>query len=266
MWLRRQTVLSVAAVLAVSLAACGEDSRDRVDDYVKDANAVQKESTPEFKRANTAYVDFVKGKLPAASAALAFERSELTMKKARDKVAALKAPDEARRLQRRLLVLFDRNLALARETTKLAFYQQGSDTALKPLDRSSKKMAKTLGGASDAGAQAAAVSRYAKTLGVTVRRLEGLAPPPLLVPAQRDLIRRLDDTRRSAAQLAGALRDANAAAVAANVTKLRAATTRRPRRDLLARSVAAYNRRYRAVAKASAAVQREHQRLDRSLD
>ncbi len=258
--------MTVAAVALVGLAGCGESARDRVDDYVKEANEAQRQSNPAFKRANKAYADLLSGKSKNPQKTIAdTAAAEAEIKRARTRLAALAPPAEAERLHRRLLAYYDANGVLAHETTELANYQRRADAAIAPLGRSTKTL-RRLSSIPDAGGQAAVLRGYTASVRSGLKKLRVLSPPPVLRPAHRNLTRRLQATQLSAGRLVSALSAADAAGVAENVNELRAATGSQQRPSVLRRSIRSYNRRYRDIVKALAAVRREQNKLDRDLD
>src|SRR5713101_8140611 len=108
--MRRGVVLALLLALPASLTACGSSARDKVNEYIKAANAIQDRAAPEFARANAAYKQFSQNKL-----------------------ANLHPPAQAKTLHRLLLHLFDLNIELAHETTLMGEYVPAATEATKPL-------------------------------------------------------------------------------------------------------------------------------------
>jgi hypothetical protein len=104
---------------SAALAGCGggDSTRDRVDAYLKAATGLQQEAKPRFTAANEAYVAFARDELEPQAAIARFERAETDIAAARDDLAELEPPVEARRLHSRLVLFYDQNLAFARATT-----------------------------------------------------------------------------------------------------------------------------------------------------
>src|SRR5919198_1147137 len=119
--MRRGVVFASVLALAGAFAGCGSSARDRVNDYIKAANAIQERAAPEFARANAAYTRFSADKL-AKRAPADLERAEAAIRDTREQLARLHPPSEARRLHRLLLHLFDLNIGLAHETTLMGEY------------------------------------------------------------------------------------------------------------------------------------------------
>lgn len=261
-------LLVLGWLLAVTLiAGCGGGSgRERVRDYLAEVNGVQRKSAPAFSRANRAYADFSAGKLRSGATSLAIARAERSMQSARTRLSRLDPPQEAAELHRRLLRVYDANLRLARETTELARYLPAASAALRPLRRINGQLRRELGSARGAADQGGALAHYADSLGTVLERLRHLRVPPVLASSDRDRVRRLRSTRSLAVRLRVALERRNVKGVARLLLRFRRATDPQTEREALdARSLGAYNRRYRAVGRATAAAQREHARLERSL-
>ena len=251
------------------LAGCGggDSARDRVDGYIKDANAVQARFGDDFERANQAYVAFSREELAGDRAVAALAGAEAAMADARGDLAELTPPQDARRLHDRLLELFDRNLDFARETKALASYQQGSATALAPLSAVDERLGRELRRTGSPQRQVRALVRFRAGLDRALRGLGGLDVPRVLAPPHAGQVRRLRETRDLARRLEQALRDQAARRVALLVEEFREnggvpSTNKR----LARRAIARYNRRYRALSEAYQDLFRENARLDESLD
>jgi hypothetical protein len=260
--------LAGAAVLlsCAGLTACGGDStRDRVADYVKQANQVQESAAPAFRRANRGYVRFARGTLPTGRAPRELAAAERTIAAARRRLAALEPPAPARALHRDLLRVFDLDLGLAHETTQLARYAPARARAVRPLAGAARGLARGLGRSAAPADQAAVLARYARRIGGVVRRLRPLRPPPVTAAAHRALVRRLDSTARLANRLRRAVaRRDNRVAARLLVAFRRVTSSSTGSRGVTRAAVAAYGRRRLAIGHAVAAANRELARLDRT--
>jgi hypothetical protein len=256
-------------LLAAGLTACGGshsgDARTRVNDYVRRADAVERRYAPEFKRANTAYVAFAKGKLASHAAVVRLARAQRAIGAARRELAALRPPAEAEGLRARLLRYLDMNAAFARQTTRLAAYQRRSPALLGPINAANAKLRTGLKSAVTA-TQAGALLGFAATLRRTEGEMRRLSVPAVLRPAQDAQLRRLTTTRALAGRLRGALLAGDARSVARLLLRFRRnATSTGTSRKAAARAIDAYNRRFHLLTRAYADVRREQARLDRSL-
>lgn len=259
-------VFAVAAAALLVLAGCGGSSdRDEVDRFVKDANAIQERSAPAFNRANRAYVSFSKGKLAPAKAKSQLAAAEQTMRDTRDAVAALDAPPKAKELQRRLVALYDADAALAHESTLLATFVPASAAALQPLPAIGRRLTRDLRRARTPAQQMTALRSYTRRVARVIKRLQPLEPPPLLLERHHREIAHLSGVRRLALRLVDALGRQDSRSVASLLLRFRKLNARSGTGSVPADALAAYNRRYVGVRRASQAVERERARLERTL-
>ena len=267
----RLVALSALAAAALILPACSsgkDDERDDVNRYLRDANAVQREAAPRFRRANEAYLDFSRGDLAPREARKQLTAAERSIRDTRDELAQLDPPAPARELHGLLLALFDADADFARESTMLARYIPASSSALKPLSRLGRALRRGLGGEAQSPArQARALTAYAAGVGRVVDRLRPLKPPPVLFERHNREIRRLDEVRSLARRLSGALRAADSRAVARLLLRFRRASASAPDADAAdAAGLRAYNRRYLDVRRAQQAVARERAKVVKSFE
>jgi hypothetical protein len=248
------------------VAGCGgSDEREQVSQFVKDANAIQERSGPAFDRANRAYVSFSKGELSTASAKTQLAAAEQAMRRTRDDIAALDPPSQAKELQRRLVVLYDADAALAHESTLLAAFVPASATAMKPLPAIGRRLTRGLRSARTAPQQMAALRAYASSVRKVIRRLQPLKPPPLLLERHHGQVEHLTQVRALALRLVHALGHQDSPAVARLLLRFRKLNSESISAPLPPGALAAYNRRYLGVRRALQAVERERARLERTL-
>lgn len=258
-----------ALLSTVALSGCGssDSPRERVDAYLRQATALQQEESPKFKTANEAYVAFARDELKPDEAVARLEQAEKDIAGARDRLAELSPPAEARRLHSRLVRFYDQNYAFARSTTVLARYVPGAEAALEPLDGVNSRLQKSLGKARTPKSQASALGRYVDAMNAIIRDLRDPKPPFVLRPTHMDQVNRLRRTRDVADDLRAALLGQDAKRVAGTLRRFRRTVAQRaPRRRLAAQAITQYNRRYRDLSRASADIRREEARLDRALD
>jgi hypothetical protein len=253
--------------MAAGIGACGGggDARGQVNDYVRQANAIQHRYAPDFKRADSAYVALARGDLTARRAVMQLTSAERAIAAARRQVQALPAPADARALRARLLRYLDMNVAFAHQINLLADYQWRSPTVLRGLARANARLRTGMRATTPAG-QAAALQDFAATLRRTVRGLRALRVPRVLRPVHDQQLRRLETTGALAGQLQRALLAGDAGQVTVLLARFRT-TNASPRsaRSKAIRAIDQYNRRFRLLARAYSDVRREQVRLDRSL-
>jgi hypothetical protein len=258
----RGVVLAVVLALPGALGACGSNARDRVNDYVKDANAIQEKAAPEFARADAAYKSFSKDKL-AKSAPADLERAEAAIRDTRTKLAALHPPAEARRLHTLLLRVFDLNIGLAHETTLMGEYLPAANEATKPLKDINARLGRGLKSAKVAD-QTRTLGTYRGELRKVVRALQKLDPPPLLAALHADQVSRLQSTMTLAAQLRSALKAGDQQRVSDLLIRFRSLNSLTGT-GISHQALVAYEERQQDVSRASQALQREQNRLAATL-
>jgi hypothetical protein len=263
---RRAALVACALASALALSACGETARDRITRYIEDANRIQRQSEPQFRRANDAYARFSRTQRDATALVRDLTAAERSIRSTRARIAQLRPPADAAVLHRRLLRVFDANAAMASETRRLARYLPVAERVVAPLGQVSARLRRRLTAASGPVAQSRALRLYAASLGEMLSNLRRLQPPPILVSTHRGQITRLSAARRLARRLRTALVEQDAKRVARLLLRFRRLDARRSReRSLVSRSIRAYNRRYRAIAKTVQDAQRERSRLERAL-
>ena len=265
-------VAAALAVVAVALTGCGgggSDRRDAVDAYVREANTVQNglrrplidvaHATREF---GTSASDLEKERPRLVTAT----RTLATLQR---RLERLDPPPDARRLHRLLLRLVSTERALTEELRRVVVVLPELDVASRPVAAAGKRLQTELGAAKTGPAQAAALERYRAALAVPLGKVRAVEAPPLLEPLRATQIATLVRLRRTAAELAVALRTRRGGDVTRLVADFQAAArtpeTLAAQRARIA-AIEAYNKRVEGVAKLAAAVQRERDRLDRDLD
>jgi hypothetical protein len=273
----RLAAVALALVAASLLAACGgDDPRARVEQYILDANAVQKRAEPAFKRANEAYVEFSRRGAPddvakpegaATGKPEEIAAAERAIRATRARIARLRPPSEAAALHRKLLRVYDVNAAMAHETTVLARYLPAAEKAVAPLGDISKRLRTRLAGAPNPENQARSLRAYFLSLDLLIARLHRLDVPPVLAPTHRAQVTRLTSARLLAKRLRAAIEAQDAKRVARLLVEFRQLNARRDReRRLTARAIRGYTRRYRAITTVVQDAQRERLRLERKYD
>ena len=258
-------------VVALALAGCGgkselEKRREAVDAYVRGEQTVLQRAQPGFRRANEAYVAYAQGRLAPGEVGRRMREAERTIRDARDGVAELDPPADARALHERVMRYLDLNVGLARETRVLAAYVPAAERAVGPLPRVNRRLESRLAAAGDSGDQSRALRRFSAAIAAIARDLRDLDVPPVLAPAHDDQVRRLAATRRLGDRLRRALVAQDAERVARLLRRFRSAASGGGGADRLTdRALGAYARRLRGLTRAQAAVQREQERLQARL-
>ena len=265
---RVATAVLVGLALA-SLAACGgggDNARKRVEQYIEQVSAVQQRTNASMVRANQTYAGFARGQMRNAAGRKRLVMAEKSIRAARDQLAALRPPADARTLHTRLLHYYDDSADLAYETTLLARYEPAAQSALRSLPRLNRRLRSDLA-AGKARDQVSALGAYTRGLDGVLRRLRALHPPPILLAAHNDQVARVARTRRLAGELRSALRVQNAPAIAKLLQRFRQAGGKSSPdvQRLSGQAVQAYDKRLRVLLTDAAAVERERRRLDANL-
>ena len=270
--MRRVVTAALAGTAALAAGAglatgCGggdaaQDDRARVEGYVERANVVQRRAQPRIDAANATYEAWAKRTLKGAEAELALRQAELDLAGVEQELAALRPPEPARELHRRLLRTYELRIGLAAETRAMAGYVPRAERALAGLNRVRTRLRDRLRDARTAPQQVAALTAYGARLAAVQARLERLEVPPVLTPTHRSQVARLRETRALATRLARAIARKDAARVAKLLRVFRQAGGPDPVGDRLAEgAIAAYQQRVARVGLATGAVQREQARL-----
>jgi hypothetical protein len=252
-------------VLAQTACGGGDSRRKQVEQFVQDANAVETRSGPAFKQANRTFEDFSRGRLAARDAQVRLAAAERAMRRTRDDLAALKAPKDARELQRRLVSLYDADASLAHESTLLARFVPASAQAMSPLSAIGRDLTRDLRRAATTPGQIAALRTYAARVQGVIKRLQPLHPPPLLFDRHHRQVQHLVDVRSLSLRLVAALRVQNRQQVARLLLRFRKINSQRSSTPLAAGALDAYKRRYLGIRRKLQSVERERARLERTL-
>ena len=266
--MRRTTGRARAAALVLAAAAAsgcgGGGEKDDVNDYIREANGVQREAGPDLRRANRAYRAFSQGKIEDAKALLETRRAEQALRDARADLARLEPPPAARELHSRLLRVFDLNADFAQETTLLAAYVPAAAEVLAPLQPITARLQRRLRAAGQPRAQAAALRGYRQAVNRQLTRLRRLDPPPILAETDQTQKNRLQAAGLLAARLEDAVLDRDARRVARLLLRFRRIGAGQTS-GLSEAELTAYNARYRRITDAAIALERERQRLVREV-
>lgn len=264
--MRSLAIVVGALVAAGALGACGASERDRVGAYIDEVNAVQRRAQPAFERADDMYRRFSERKLSPIAATHELGEAQRALATTRRQLAVLIPPAAAAVLHRRMLRVFDLNVAMAREATQLARYLPAASDALEPMGKISARLRRRLAATSSPERQTRALQRYAEDLSGRLLVLRKLRPPPILAPSHRAQIRRLSAARTLSHRLRAALRARDSQRVARLLLRFRALNRDRSQERIVSdRAVRAYRDRLRALTTATQDAQRERNRLERDL-
>jgi hypothetical protein len=259
------------AALGLALAALGgcgggDEQRDPVALYIDRANATQRESAGALEEADATYRAIATGQLSPEEATRRTATAVAAVEDARAKVAAVAAPAAAAELRHRLLVVYDRDLDMARQTSRLVRYEPALAKVLARQASAGRRLRAALRSGAGSARQAAGLRRYAADLAGIVRALDVLRPPRVARLAHRTRLRRLATARRLATGLASALRRDDRAATASLLERFRAAQEGADAAASGTRgaSLRSYRRHLQRLGEARAAVQAELRHLQRA--
>ena len=258
-------------VVVVCAAGCGsqeeETPRTAVAAYIERANAVQRRAAPAVRQAGAVYAEQAGGRSAPARQLRELSRAEAALEGTREELAALSPPTEARRLHGLLLRVLDLDVALTRQTVRLASYAQDAPRILRPLGPAGRRLSRRLGRQDAPDEQAASIGSYVGTLDRMLRGLGRLEVPSVLRPTHEDQIRRLEGTRSLARQLRRAAAAADAGRLARLVLRFSEAgsTTPLEERQLAKRGLAGYAAQLRRLESARGRLVREQIRLNREI-
>jgi hypothetical protein len=256
-------------VAALVLSGCGssetDERRDAVNDYLDRVDDIQRRFAPSFALANQAYRDFAKAK-PTPRQMERLRGAEVSILAARDALRKLDPPEDAQRLHRDLIALYNVNASIGLEVITLQEFLPGVRKVLTDLGRVNRSYRDDLGSSSTAGTQAEALDGYSNAVAGVVRRFKRLAAPPALRPWQDAQIKRLEDVVQTGRDLATALRAGDASAVQALIKRFRFLLARQPNvSQAQHNAVKAYNERLVGISKLQGKIAAEHQRLQNLL-
>jgi hypothetical protein len=257
-------------LLSVVVASgCGnsakEKRRDAVNDYLDRIERVQQRYAPSFALANEAYRDFSKGKVGKRQ----LERlkgAEVSILAARNAVQAVQPPEDARKLHRDLVRLYDLNAQLGLEVITLQQFLPGVRKTLSGLARVNARYRNNLATTTSSGEQAAALDGYAAAIAGVNRELSRVPAPTALRPWQRSQVARLRQIAETGTTLAAALRAGDRAAVDALIKRFRFLLAHQPNVTQAQHdAVKAYDDRLIGLTKLQGSIAAERQRLQNIL-
>ncbi len=261
------TAVLVIVVFAAGCGSQGETKRSGVAAYIERANALQERAAPAVRQASAVYAEQAEGRLAPKRQLRELRGAQDALAGIRGELGTLSPPPEARTLHGLLLRVVDLDVALTRQTVRLASYAQGAPRVLRPLGPAGRRLGRRLSGRDAPDEQAAAIGAYVATLDRTLRGLERLEVPAVLRPTHEDQVRRLERTRTLARQLRRAAAAADAKRLARGLIRFARAggTTRMEERKLAKRGLASYAAQLRRLRSAQGRLAREQFRLNREI-
>jgi hypothetical protein len=265
---RRFALVPLLAVALVA-AGCGKSEKskrhDAVDAYFGQLNAVRTHYAPAFAHANTALQRYAHG--PVDERTLRDLRAAArTLDAAERRVRGIAAPPDALPVRRAVVHLYELEAALAHEVVNTAAFSPLAAKAIAPLKPATLEFNQHVRTDRSGSAQASALATYAAKLLLTAKRLQALAPPPVLVPWRNEQRSRLRSTAATCARLAEALRAHDAVATRALTRRLRAQLSQRLGVTTAQQAaVRAFNARLNEVVAASRAVDKQRSAVEQKL-
>ena len=265
--LRRSIVLVLAAAFLV--AGCGGSSRrEDVASYVERVNSIQislRQPLGELAQANREFSLEIPALIRARPR---LAKSEAAVRKLDGRLRELDPPPDARRLHELLLRLVASEVTLTHELWQTSIYLPELQVAIKPLSPAAKRLRNGLAGGKNGEVQAKALDAYGAAVGAVSTRIRSLEPPALLAPVQQAQLQTLARVGNAAAALATALRRKDAAAVQRLARRFQEASLSGDSISAQQARIAGikgYNSRVKALRSLAASVQRERDRLQKTL-
>lgn len=258
-------IAALAVVAALGFVDRGETRRDVVATYLMQLNRVEAGLSVELARVERAYRSF--GSTPAALAAQQPElaRAERTTARLERQVAALRPPEEARRLHALFLDLVARQAGIAAEVAGFARYFPAFASATTPLQPAIARLGRAVSAAESGDEQARAFEAYAAVVRRVAARVKALEPPATFGAMQRAQVEQLRRVAALSARAATALRDDRAQDSARTIERLAAELTATSVVQAQREAAQGYNRRLRGIGRVVQLIDRERNRLDREL-
>ena len=301
---RRTVALGVAAAGAVAAAvivtltnhsAGPSRQRTSVTGYITRVNALQQRMQTPLAHVLTAYRDFTRPKAKTRDSAGELRRAEGTLRQLGDRIAAIEAPPEAKKLRALLLKLVATERGVTHEVDELATFAPRYSALLAQVRKAGVKLGNSLAStniprphqlrgtaaqiaaaqrqyaAEAAGAaahQADAIAAYDAAVRAALGRLQRLTAPPAFLPAFRAQLEAFKVSASTGDALAAELRKRDRSQVA--VVGRRFTASARIAQSLAVQkaeiaAIKAYNRRAREISAAAGNVQSEVDRLNRTL-
>ena len=268
--MRTRTLLAALTVVVLA-AGCGggqQKSREDVAKYIVHLNTIQVGLKAPSATIVSASRRLAEPDADRASLEAQFRKAARQIDTARERLAAVPAPVEARKLRSLLLELARRQAALSNELADLAAFLPAFEKALRPLAPAGRKLEKALATKGTFESKAAAFTAYRQTLATVLTRLRGIHAPPVSRPSYTSEINAVAQTHARAGAIAKALRAKRVAQLTPLLRRFDEATL--STQSLAAQrarisAVRAYNARVRGLDVLVTRIGAERDRLQRTL-
>jgi predicted metal-dependent hydrolase len=265
---RRVAVLPLLAALLAAGCGDGGGRREDVASYIERVNSIQLSMRQPLVALAQATREFSLNNAALRRARPRLAKSERAIHTLDRRLRELDPPPEAQRLHKRLLQLVTAEAALTRELRQTTVYLPQLQTAVKPLTPAGRNLRRALASAKNGQQQAKALDEYQTVLELTMGRLRALDPPALLAGVHRAQYQTLQRVDTAAAALAAALRRKDAAALPKRIHNFQQASLSgdsvSAQRARIA-GIQGYNARVKELRKIARDVQRERDRLQKTL-
>lgn len=269
----RGRLVIVAVATAVLAAGCGHSHHAAIADYITRVNDVEQGMAGPLQQVTRVNQSFAKSQSnPKVQVELAI--SERTLERLELRLRKIVPPPQAARMQKLLLELVRREVALMRETRQFAAFVGRYQHALLPLQPASTRLKAKLAERAKGTAETKALDRekaaelvsYAATVSRVITALRPLTPPPVWHSTYTAEFSALTRMRSAALGLAQAIGANDSKAVPPLLERfdraaLANATTSAQKRVIA--DVKAYDGRIRALSKLARRVNLERARLEK---
>jgi hypothetical protein len=267
--LRRSTVLAlVAALLAGGCGGGGGGRREDVASYIERVNSIQLSLQQPLVALAQANREFSMDTAELRRVRPRLAKSEAAVRTLDNRLRDLDPPPDARRLHDLLLQLVASEVTLTHELRQTSMYLPALQSAVKPLAPAARRLRKALARGKSGAAQARDLHAYAKTLEAVATTIRALEPPTLLAAVQHAQLGTIERVRRAALALGAGLRRKNTAAIPRLVHRFQQASLSgnsiSAQRARIA-GIKGYNVRVKELSSLAGRVQRERDRLQKTL-
>ena len=266
--LRRPAVLALLAALLAGGCGDGGGRREKVASYIESVNSIELSMRQPFVALAQANREFSLETAELRRVRPRLAKSEAAIHTLDGRLRKLDPPPDAQRLHRLLLQLVTAEAALTRELRETAVYLPQLQAAVKPITPAGRTLRRALARSKNGEEQAKALDEYQAVLSRVNADLQGLDPPPLLAGVQRAQYQTLERVQRAAAALAAGLRRKDAAALPRLIRNFQQASLSgdsiSAQRARIA-GIEGYNARVKKLRRLARDVQRERDRLQKTL-
>ena len=245
-------------VAAVAVAGCrgDDDRREAVESYIESVNRAQADLKPAFTDAQVALRAFASGRVTQRTAER-LRGGSATMQATESSLALIQPPQEAKKLHADLLRLVDLQAGLALELSLAADYVLQLGPAAEPAQGAAGQLGRELREATTGKQQVDALREFAASVGLTLTRIDALAPPPAMVPWHDDQRTKLAKSQHDALTLADAIEEKDAPAVEDALKEFTTPPADTVSRKAQAAAIQSFNKRLKRQEQLLARIARE---------